>query len=378
MTAPKKSARWGLRLLLVAGVLAVAGYLIFIGLRPVAVVATVTRGRAINAVPGSVDVQAEFVAEIKSEVAGRVTSSIVDPGLAVHKGDVLVQIDTGDVDLDIERIKNEITAARRKVEVGSTLRADVLNMRDTVANFEHLAKAGGYPEAELEKQRRLLQQLEQRMDLEEVANKLALDNDENSLRTKEREREKMTIVAPTDGVISVVDLNARTGDLIGRDAPIATLISSTRTVEAKVSEENFAGIRVGQKASVTFLGYGAQLYHATVIKVLPTADAETQRYIVHLEVSDLPVEKLVPGLTGEVSIVIGQRDANAIIPRRALRGNQVLVVNAGTVEVRTVEVGYVSLNDVEVLKGLTEGDLVIVEDLDRFHPGDRVRTKPVQ
>ena len=32
--------------------------------------------------------------------------------------DVLVQIDTGDIDLEIERIKNEITAAKRKVELG--------------------------------------------------------------------------------------------------------------------------------------------------------------------------------------------------------------------------------------------------------------------
>ena len=377
MAAPQNKARWILRLLLLALPLAAFWYVYFIALRPVAVVATVVRGRAANAVPGSVDVQAEYTAEIKSEVEGRITSSILDAGLVVKKGDVLVQLDTGDVELAIERIKNDLVAARRRVELGSPLRAERDNQADAVANYEHQAKAGTYSAADLEKQRRLLHQLEQKIALDEVNLKLALDTDENELKAKLREKEKMTIVAPTSGVIAEVKLNARTGDLIGKDTPIATLISSTRTVEAKVSEENFAGIKVGQKATVTFLGYGTQLFHAVVSKVLPTANAETQRYIIHLDV-DLPVERLVPGLTGEVLVVIGERDSQANIPRRALRGNEVLVVTNGLVEARTVKVGYVSLNEVEVLEGLREGEQVITEDLDRFQAGDRVRVKPAR
>ncbi|MCC5022881.1 MAG: HlyD family secretion protein [Candidatus Synoicihabitans palmerolidicus] len=57
-------------------------------------------------------------------------------------------------------------------------------------------------------------------------------------------------------------------------------------------------MRLGQKASVRLLGYANRQYNATVSKVLPSADAETQRYIVHLEV-DIELERVVPGLTGE-------------------------------------------------------------------------------
>ena len=374
MSAIDPVRRWILRGLLIAVPLLVVWYVVFRVLRHEAYVAAATKGLAVRAVPGSVEVKAEYEMELKSEVGGRIIVSNVDPGKPVAKGDVLVQIDPADVDLEIERTKGEITAARRKVEVGSTLRADRDNKADEVANFERLTKTGNYPEAELEKRRRELHQLEQRVELEEVNNKLALDNNENDLRTKMHEKEKMTIVAPTDGVISAVYLNARVGDLLGRDSPIATLISSSRTVEARVSEENFAGIAVGQKASVRFLGYGSQLYGASVSKVLPTANPETQRYIVHLTV-DLPAEKLVPGLTGEVNIVIGSHDADAIIPRRALRGNEVLAVNDGMVELRKVQIGYTALNQVEVLQGLRTGELVIAEDLDQFQPGNRVRVQ---
>jgi RND family efflux transporter MFP subunit len=375
-TAPT-SRRWLWRLLVLGVIAAGLWYLFTVVLRPVAVVAAAKPGRAINAVPGSVEVKAEYLMELKSEVGGRIVASVLDPGRPVAKDEVLVQLDTGDADLEIERITNEVAAARRRQEVGSTLRAEVENKRDSLAEMERAVKAGAKPLADFEKEQRLYQQLVQRMELDEVNLRLALENFENALRAKQREKAKMTIVAPTDGVISEVSLAARVGDLIGRDNVIATLISSSRAVEAKISEENFAGLKLGQKASVRFLGYGNKSFPATITKILPTANPETQRYTVHLAV-DLEVDKLVPGLTGEVTIVIGQREGAAVIPRRALRGSEVFVVTDGRIELRKVELGYVSNTDVEILSGLELGDLVIVEELDLYRPGSRVRTKLLQ
>ena len=257
--------------------------------------------------------------------------------------------------------------------MGSSLKLELDNAKDELVNKERMFKLGNISESELTKQQRLVKQAEQKVALEDVENQQKSETYANTLKAKRRKLEKMTFIAPFDGVISII--YARPGDLIAENVPIATLISTSRTVEAKVSEENFAGIRVGQKASVRFLGYGNQLYGASVTKVLPTADAETQRYIVHLNV-DLPQEQLVPGLTGEVSIVIGQREAQAtVVPRRALRGNELFVVENGRVELRKVKVGFVALNFAEILSGVKKDELVLVEELDRFQDGDRVRTK---
>ena len=133
----------------------------------------------------------------------------------------------------------------------------------------------------------------------------------------------------------------------------------------------------GQKASVRFLGYGNWLYEATVTKILPTADPETQRYIVHLDVKIEP-EKLIPGITGEVLIIVGERPSPANIPRRALFNNtKVYAVENGRVRLRTIKPGYLSNTFVEVLEGLKPGDMVIVDQLDQFRDGDRVRTELV-
>jgi multidrug efflux pump subunit AcrA (membrane-fusion protein) len=79
-----------------------------------------------------------------------------------------------------------------------------------------------------------------------------------------------------------------------------------------------------------------------------------------------------------VSIVVGERDAHALVPRRAVFGSSVYVVAEGRVIRRKVELGYVSLNIVEVAKGLQTGDLVVVEDIDKFRDGDRVSAEIVK
>ena len=373
MKKPGFALHWGARLALAAAVLLGIFFGVSYWLRPIATVAPATRGKAVRAVPGTVEVKAEFALELKSEVGGRVSASELDIGKRVFKGDVLVQIDTGDIDLEIERIKNEIVASRRKDELGSLLRPEVLNAKDNLDNFERQTKAGVYPAAELEKQGRLYQQLQQRMELDEVNNRLALVNYENSLHSKERERAKMTITAPSDGVVTGVI--ARVGDLIGSNSPIAAIMAVGRTVEAKLSEENFAAVKLGQRASVRFLTYGADQYAAVISKILPSADSTTQRYTVFLDVSLPEGRVLVPGLTGEVSIIIAERADAIIIPRRALVGEYVYVVEGSKLTLRKIQKGFESLNQVEILQGLAVDELVVVEQQDRFREGDRVRAQ---
>jgi RND family efflux transporter MFP subunit len=342
--------------------------------RQEAVVQAAWTGSAIQAVPGSVVVKAEFEMNLRSELGGRVISSRLAPGVAFVTGDFLVQLDPAALELEIERVEGEIAAARRRLEVGSSIALELETARENLANSERLMRMGSFSATELEQQRRAVRQIEQRLELETVNNELSLTNLENQLANRRLELRKMSILSPIDGVVSQV--LAQPGDLIGANTSIATMISLSRTVEARISEENFAGIRVGQRASVRLLGYGTAQFNATVATVLPAADPETQRYMVYLNVEIEP-EKLVPGLTGEVSIITAQRDATVIVPRRALIGNRVMVIEGNVARLRTVERGYESFNEVEILQGVKHGDLVVIEELDRFRDGERVRGREI-
>jgi RND family efflux transporter MFP subunit len=357
------------KILIVVALAVMAGVVFFLASAQEAIGRAAWQGKAVQAVPGSVTVLAEFEMDLKSEIGGRVLQSELDAGASFKEGAILVQIDSSDLKLEIERIRGEYEAAKERIAVGSSIALDLASAREDLAASERLMRSGNMSEAVYRKQEREMQQIEKKLELEEVNNELLIANFENTLAQKQRELEKMQVTAPFECVVS--EVYARPGDLIGGGAPIALLISTSRTVEARISEENFSNIRVGQKASLRLLGYGNEQFNATVAKVLPTADEETQRYNVHLEV-DIELEKLVPGLTGEVSIVTAERSGTVIIPRRALIGDKVMVIADGRVEVRSVTSGYESLNEVEIVEGLEVGEFVITEELDLYRDGDRV------
>jgi RND family efflux transporter MFP subunit len=339
--------------------------------RTVARVQVVAGGTAINAVPGSVVVRAERDEQLRTEVGGKMIKTAMDDGKFVKEGDFLAQLDPGDLQLEIERIEDDLTAVKRRVEVDKTADLELENAKAEFENATRVHKQGMLSDFDYQKQERLLKQMTQKLEITRVANQQQIDSLENTLKTKKRQLEKMTVRAPFDCVISKVYV--RQNALVTAGEPLAVLISVNRTVEAKISEENFSGVRVGQKAVVRFLGYDGT-FEGKVEKMLPTADPETQRYLVHLQVA-IEIERLIPGITGEVSIVIGERESKTLVPRRALFGHSLYVVKNGKVQARPVQLGYVSLNMVEVLSGIEPGEVIIVEQIDRFHNGMSVRTE---
>jgi len=357
--------------LIVVVLLAVGAFIYLTGSKSDAITRAAWRGKAVRAVPGSIIVTAEFEMSLKSEVGGRVVASELDPGAAFGTFDFLVQIDSSDLELEIERIENDYEATRAKIEVGSAIELDLATAKESLEAAARLVDSGNMSKTAFRQQEREVLQIEQQLKREKVSNQQALATFQNTLALKRRELAKMTVTAPFECVVS--EVFARPGDLIGSNSAIALLISTSRTVEAKISEENFSNIRIGQQSSVRLLGYGNEQFNATVSKILPAADAQTRRYTVHLDV-DIEQTRLVPGLTGEVSIITAERDNTVIIPRRAMIGEKVMVVVDGVVEVRVVEKGYESLNEVEILTGIETGELVITEELDLFRPGQRVNT----
>src|SRR5262249_11968762 len=132
----------GLKLAILAIVVAVAIVGIRRSLRPVALVAPVTKGIAVNSVPGNVLVIAR-VSPLLCEVGGRIQKTILEPGKTVKEGDVLVQIDTGDIDLDIEKINVDLDAAKKKLAAGSNYRFEVQTAEEDLETAQRNFERGG-------------------------------------------------------------------------------------------------------------------------------------------------------------------------------------------------------------------------------------------
>jgi len=362
-----------LKILAVLAILAGGGLYLRSYFEPVAKVEPVISGDAVSAKPGSVVVKEEYSIEMKSQVAGRLLSEgfHLHTGDRVKEGDVLAQLNTEDIDVEIQQAKNQLESDKQRIALGSSTALTLETAQSEFANAERLFHLGQMSDSDYQVARRKVDGIKKQIALESLHDEEDVKTDETTLRAKELIKEKMTIRSPIDGEVSYV--YAHPGDLIEVGSPMVTLITTNREVQAKISEEDFAGIRPGQKAVIIFLPYGEFRYNGVVTKILPTADPETQRHLVDLNVTDIEPEKLIPGITGEVTIEIGRHPAKAIIPRRALLNDNVYVVKDGVVELRKVTKGFVWLTGVEITSGLEPGEDVIVEDLDLFREGDHVK-----
>ena len=333
------------------------------------VVEPVVIDTALSVVLGTVTVNADYATEIRAGEAGRLLDVLIEEGDEVVEGDIVAKIDRRDLELELEAQQIDLDTALRARELPNPREFDVEIAQENLDEVKRLFDLGQRSERQVNASERSLRKAEGDLEISNLNADTNIKRLQNGIQVMNRRLEKMNIRSSIDGIIE--DVITEKGDLIGSGAPIASIISKKRVVVAEVSEEQFAGIRTGQKAIVRFLSLGGQLYDAEVTKIFPSADPETQRYSVQLQV-DISQDLLVPGLTGEVTITVGERANAKIIPTRALVGDYVFVVVDGRLDFRQIVYGFRSLTQVEILEGLEEGDLVVTVGLDELRPGDPV------
>jgi RND family efflux transporter MFP subunit len=375
MRAKTNSGGVVLKVIVVLVLLTAASVALFYNFQSTARVKASERDNAVDAVTGSVTVQADGgMKDLKSEAAGKVVMANIDPGSKFKQHDVLVQLDTTDLDRDIEEAIRTYEHARQETKLKREANVDKKVATDKLETAKRMLALGTVSQEDVNALQRGLEQIELGLKLADLNEKKAEEDHKLRMERYATQKKRMSIRAPFDGAVQgayVIE-----SEVINVGQPVAIIYSSKRIVAAKISEENFGRLKVGQTARLRLLTYGSQEYDATVSKLLPTAD-EAQRFTVYLDVKVDP-EQLKPNSTGEVTITVDQRPNQVMIPRRAVfDSDKVFVVANGRVHKRQVEVGYVSLTKVEIRKGIELGEYVIVDELERFRDGERVRLQIV-
>jgi multidrug efflux pump subunit AcrA (membrane-fusion protein) len=347
----------------------VAGWFIF-GNQPVVSVTAVTRSMALDAVPAAVKVDPEFQVTITSDVAGLVRKSNLKIGQLVVEGDTLCEIDHSKYELDLAQLEKQLETTRQQFALNLDQRTALDRQRESLAVLTAKTKAGEYPELELKHRQEEFGMFIEGQTRERLGREQQIANMEHDIAMQKKNIADCSIKAPTSGTVTAIF--AQPGEVIAVRAPLVRLYSKSLLVEARINEEDFSGIRPGLTASVRFLAYGPELYTAKVVKVLPNADPLNQQYRAYLEVN-IAGDRLIPGLSGEASIIRNRRESSLVVSRSALFNGAVFVVKNGKVERRSVEIGFKSLTAIEILKGVVEGETVAVSGLDALQDGQKVR-----
>jgi RND family efflux transporter MFP subunit len=342
------------------------------------------------------------------QVPGLRIVTLVASGKAVRKGDTIVEFDSANQEQNLLERQTTVdtvdsSVVTTKASHKMTDEADALNLLTSEYSLERAkleaSKAEILSAIEGEKNRITVGISEGDLDLVKATintHKVSQQSDLKRLQTqsdkaqRDLERTKgylgqMVIRAPVDGVVNILsnfrsggnfgqsDPPFREGDSVWTGAPIAEIpdLSSMR-VELKLDEVDRGKIRLGQAVKVRVDAIPDKEFEATLDWISPIAalafrgqrDADKQ-FPVWATLKSVD-QRLRPGMSASVDVVIESQPNVLLIPIRAgftEGGKPSAFIQAGeTFSSRPIEVGLRNEEDMVVLKGLQEGQMVALED----------------
>ncbi len=299
---------------------------------------------------------------ITPDIAGKIAKIYVEEGDRVKEGQLLAELDTRAIRLQLEQAEASLAVAEA-------------NFKDAQRNMERMERLKGekaVSDQQYEKIRLAFESAEAQRQQAKSAVNLARHQLDVSL-----------MEAPFSGIIA--SKNAEVGDVInpmmGSFSPtsgVLTLMDFSQVkIEIDVSHTDIGRIQKGQSALLQVTALPDETYKGRVALVNLTADPLTKKFKVEVRVNN-PGLVLRPNTFGEVTLEISTHEEALTIPQTAiLEGRYVFLARENTAERRDITIGLQNTELVEVVSGLREGELVIVEGNYGLEDGTEIEIKEV-
>lgn len=185
----------------------------------------------------------------------------------------------------------------------------------------------------------------------------------DEIRKAGRPLRSLTFTVPRDGVVlekpALVGMRFSSGDTLFRTGDLSTV-----WIMAQVPESDIAGVHEGQKARVSLKAFPNEVREGTVARIYPELNAATRTVPVRIVLANTD-GRLRPGLYADVTFAGNEKSQAVSVPDSAVMdsGNRKVVFVAkgeGLFEPRDVETGMRGDGLIEIRKGITEGEEVVV------------------
>lgn len=314
---------------------------------------------------------------MKAEVSGRIKSLNVEESKHVKKGDLLVELDDEELRLALERqeaarlrVLSEYLVEKRFAEeevVDSS--QDEEKIKEAKDNYEQARtryREGRisrieYEEASKEYEMVLIESGEMKEEI--LAATKNLTQTEISVKEAQLDLEKTKIRAPFSGIVFDIQVSPQEHVSTGRE--LFTLVNIDKIqVQARVLESEIGKMQVGREVDLTFSAYPGKVFKGKVKAISPVVNPEDRTCKVTIEVAN-PEEEIKPGMHTDVEIAAEIYTDRLLVPQDAVlvrTGRKlVFVVEEGIAKWRYIEVGLENEDYAEVLDGVKEGEVVIIE-----------------
>ncbi len=263
---------------------------------------TVSRGDLQVFVTATGTINPVVTVDVGTQVSGIIAKLYADYNSIVKKGQIIAQIDTTflvqavkDAEANLERAKAQQADSRRAYERIKSL-------------YERGLESQATYDAAL----------------------TALETSSAQVKSAEAALERArvnlayaTIYAPIDGV--VIDRKVNVGQTVAASFSSPTLYTIANDlrrmqVQTTVDESDIGRVAIGQHATFTVDAYANEVFEGTVsqIRLAPTTIQNVVNYIVIIDVDNDRL-KLMPGMTANVKILVGEAKGVLRVPNMALR-----------------------------------------------------------
>jgi HlyD family secretion protein len=352
--------------------------------------------------------------EMRALIQSHVTKIDVTEGQSVKKGQLLVELDEGQLRGDVSRAREELATNQENLRVAlaggrvtqlaqldSEIRKTDIErtrLQKLVSDLEKLVSQQAATQQELIEARANLTRADADHDRQatsraEFVRQAKLDADASTLlvaqskETLNNLQEKLNstrIVAPADGTLYALPMHVndpvKDGDLIAAVADLRHV-----RVRAFVDEPDLGYLAPGQNVVVTWDALPGRTWTGRTAQVPRQVVAHGTRTVGELL---CPVnnddQRLIPNTNVNVRIALDTRTNVLVIPRGAVafEGSRrsVYVVESGTsnsiLHKREVELGISDSTRYEVKSGLKEGDVIaLLSNIDQPADGMKVRVQ---
>ncbi len=360
------------------------------------------------------------------KMPGRVERVHVKVGQQVQKGDVLIELDGTEVELQVAQAQAAYRAS--KISVDSTkekaqdLKADKKELSDSIKTIDEgikeIDQGLGQVTKSMEELGQALQQgviteKQYNASLEELnTNKAGLEEQRKGLTAQRAElaamekslegtiqslpsdeqldaqleqakagldlaksaQDSLKLTSPIDGTVAT--LSVEEGEMASQAVPPVTVIDmSSLLLDVSVMEGDIMGIEEGQNMDVFIDALGTQPVTGIVHTVSPVPDQMTQAYPVTIKIENSSGIK--PGMFARARLILSKKEKVLTISKAGIirEGGKtyVFVVQGNKAVKKEITVGLESDQRVEVISGIKSGDMVITKGQAYLEDGDQVQ-----
>lgn len=367
---------------------------------------TVQFGTLIRQVRGPGTLIPEQRRFITAVTAGRIEQILALPGTPVSAGEVIMRMSNPDVDMQLLQAQQQLSEARAQLaQLRTNLQTGELTQRGTVATVrtQSLDAQRNYEtnqrlfdenpdlvaRADLDRSRESMEELELRLQIEEdrlrvmeTTATVQIEAQEEQIQRLEemvqfnRDRlQSMNVSVPVAGVLAPLDIPLQEGQWVQSGQTLSLVVVPGRLkAEVRITQTQAQDIVIGQTA---LIDTRSDTIQGQVVRIDPAVRNGTVTIDVALP-DDLPPSAR-PDLSIDGNVVIERLDEVTFVGRPTFgQANSRVSIfrvteDGGYAERVPVQLGASSVNDIQVVEGLQEGDVVILSDMSRWDGFDRVK-----